>query len=282
MMATTLFSGLTRYGNYTSDTVPKDGVYRLPLDGTIRTVRALGLPHVEIVDIVNAYGNHWFPQRVGYAILSSDKDKLLAALSAKKKLSSPKPHPHLLLCVREASRAAHRERDSAQAAYQAGRHTLAQNAKSRKKHWYDLKDQGIVAAHRQDLLRYVGASPQGMAVYEYGDGGMSCFHSTLHPVGTERRTVEHHPEILMVEAKDKVKGVSHKRVEATLSALPDDFSGYERSEAPAIKQTKRIVCCECGEEGHTSRWCPLHERNDYEWDSNESEGFSKRGCSDGE
>ena len=47
-------------------------------------------------------------------------------------------------------------------------------------------------------LRYAGSTPQGMAVYEYGDGGMSCLHSTLHPVGVERSPVECHPETLFV------------------------------------------------------------------------------------
>jgi hypothetical protein len=261
MMATKTFPGLNAYGNYTAETLPKRGVCRIPMDGTIRTVRALGLPHVEIVDIVNAYGKHWFPQRVGYAILSRDQRKLKAALEKKKMkvLESrvPKPHPDLLLCIREASRAAHRERDAAQVAYQAGRHTLAGNCKDRKNHWYRLKDRGIVTAHRQGLLRYVGASPQGMAIYEYGDGGRSCFHSTLHPAGIERTPVENHPEILMVEAKDKIKGISLNRVKVTLLALPDDFSGYERSASPAMKKSAALVCWSCGEEGHTSRNCPL-------------------------
>jgi hypothetical protein len=85
--------------------------------------------------------------------------------------------PDLLLCVHEASRAAHRERDAAQSAYSDGRQTLAGNARRRKEEWYALKDRGMVAAHRAGLLRYEGATPQGMAVYEYGDGGMACFHS---------------------------------------------------------------------------------------------------------
>ena len=133
-----------------------------------------------------------------------------------------KPHPDLLLCVREASRAAHRERDAAQAAYCEGRHVLAGNARRRKEEWYALKDRGIIAAHRAGLLRYEGATPQGMAVYEYGDGGMACFHSTLHPVGVERTPIDGHPETLMVEAKDKVKGISLERIKVTLSSLPND------------------------------------------------------------
>jgi hypothetical protein len=266
-MATTAFRNLSSYGNYTSETTPKRGVYRISLDGTIRTVRALGLPYVEIVNLVNSYGNHWFPQRIGYAILSRDKRKLLAALGKKKvgsKTRLPKPCNDLLLCVREASRAAHRERDAAQIAYQLRRHTFASRRKTRKEYWYSLKDRGIIAAHRQGIVHYMGASPQGMAVYEYGDGGMSCFHSTLHPAGVARTPIENHPEVLMVEAKAKAKGISLKRVEVTLLALSNDISGYQRSEPPTMvaRKTSVLTCWECGEEGHTSRHCPAaaHEK----------------------
>ena len=147
-----------------------------------------------------------------------------------------KPHSDLLLCIREACRAAHRERDAAQAAYSEGRHTLPGNARRRKEEWYALKDRGIIAAHRAGLLRYEGATPQGMAVYEYGDGGMACFHSTLHPVGVERMPIDGHPETLMVEAKDKAKGISLERIKVTLSTLPNDTTDYERSAAPKIER----------------------------------------------
>src|SRR6185437_2245134 len=166
------FPGLSKYGNYESGHLPR-GVHSIPLDGTVRLVKKLGIPFAEVVTIENVYGNHWFPQCVGYAILSRDKRRLTVALQKREKKAAaqrPSPHPNLLLCIREASRTAHRERDAAQAAYQTRRHTLAGNAWACKEKWYELKERWIVAAHRQGLLRYVGSSPQGLAVYEYGEG----------------------------------------------------------------------------------------------------------------
>lgn len=258
------FPGISNYGNYESGHLPR-GVQSIPLDGTIRLVKKLGIPFVEVVTIENVYGNHWFPQRVGYAILSRDKRRLTRALQKRERKAAaqrPSPHLDLLLCIREASRTAHRERDTAQAAYQQRRHTLARNARARKQKWYDLKERGIVAAHRQGLLRYIGSSPQGLAVYEYGEGGMCCFHSALHPVGADRKQVEGHPEALLVPAKDKVRGVSLLRVETTLSALSEDLSGYERSAPPRMDRERREpICWQCGRAGHISRDCP--ERDEY-------------------
>jgi hypothetical protein len=255
----TLFPGLTCYGNYESTSVPRKGVSRLPLDGSIRVAKSLGIPFVDIVSVECAYGNTYFPRRVGYAIPSRDKRKLTAArkrCETKRVSREPQPHPDLLLCIREASRAAHRERDAASDAYNAGRHMLAGNARQRKIKWYALKDRGIVAAHMQGLLRYIGASPQGMGVYEYADGGMSCFHSTLHPIGTERTPIEGHPETLLVTAKDKAEGISLARVKVTLSALPAETTGYEQSAAPYVARTPRLIqCWTCGEYGHTASEC---------------------------
>jgi hypothetical protein len=264
--AQVLFPGLTGYGNYESTSVPRTGVSRLPLDGSIRFVRSLGIPHVDIVSVECAYGSTYLPRRVGYAILTRDRRKLSAALKrceSKRLSKKPRPHSDLLLCIREASRAAHRERDAASDAYSVGRHILAGNARQRKTRWYTLKDRGIVAAHKQGLLRYVGASPQGMALYEYGEGGMYCFHSTLHPSGAERTQVEGHPETLLVPAKDKAKCVSLARVEVTLFTLSAETTGYERSSAPRVAREGRVPqCWACGECGHTAREC---EESDIEW-----------------
>lgn len=261
-----VFPGLSPYGNYESANVPPKGVSRLPLDGSIRIAKSLGIPWVEIVSVECAYGNTYLPRRVGYGIPSRDKRKLTAALKrceSTRVSRTPQPHPELLLCIREASRAAHRERDTARDAYNSGRHILAGNARQRKNKWYGLKDRGIVAAHKQGLVRYIGASPQGMAVYEFADGGTSCFHSTLHPAGAERTQVEGHPETLLVPAKNKVKGVSLARVEVTLSALPADTTGFERSAAPHVSQEARIPrCWKCGEYGHIASEC---DEPDMEW-----------------
>lgn len=159
----------------------------------------------------------------------------------------------MLLCTREASRAAHRCRDAAQTAYQQRRHLDASHWKEKKENWYSLKERGVIALHRSGALRYIGASPQGMAIYEYGDGGNACFHSTLHPVGAERTVVTDHPETLFVEAKEKVRGISELRVEVTLEVLPSDTTGYERSAAPRVRNV--IRCWNCGAEGHLAREC---------------------------
>ena len=255
-----LFPGLSGYGNYEDDKVPLKGIHRLPLDGSIRKVKSLGIPYVEIVSVECAYGNTYLPRRVGYAIPSRDKRKLTAALKrceSARVSRKPQPHHDLLLCIREASRAAHRWRDASSEYYSTGRHDLAVKARQRKDKWYGLKDKGIVAVHKQGLVRYIGASPQqSMAVYEYAGGGMSCFHSTLHPAGAERTPVGGHPETLFVPAKDKAKGISLARLEATLSALPPDTTGYERSSAPRVVRVERLPqCWTCGEFGHTAREC---------------------------
>ena len=149
------FPGLSPHGNYESDSVPPKGVSRLPLDGSIRIAKSLGIPYVDIVSVECAYGSTYLPRRVGYAIPSRDKRKFSAALKrcdSKRVSRTSQPHPDLLLCIREASRAAHRERDAASNAYNEGRHTLAGNSRQRKNKWYALKDRGIVAAHKQGLV----------------------------------------------------------------------------------------------------------------------------------
>jgi hypothetical protein len=161
----------------------------------------------------------------------------------------------LIDAIREASRAAHRWRDAAQAQYQAGNHGLAKHSKREKERLYELKERGIAAAYKRGLLRYAGASPQGMGVYEYGLVGKSCFHSCLHPRGAERSVVEGHPEVLQVEAKGQRHAMTD--VEFTLSQLPEDFEGFERTAPPRKPREPRpVVCYECGEEGHIARECP--------------------------
>jgi hypothetical protein len=92
-----------------------------------------------------------------------------------------------------------------------------------------------------------------MAVYEYGDGGKSCFHSTLHPAGVERIAIQDHPEKLFVPAKNQKCRL--RDVEHTLGTSRDS-TGYETSEAPRIpREPRSVTCCRSGEEGHVAREC---------------------------
>jgi hypothetical protein len=162
----------------------------------------------------------------------------------------------LIDAIREASRSAHRWRDRAAARWASGTGRAAGSASREKRRWYALKDRGIAAAYEQGLLRYAGAAPQGMAVYEYGGGGMSCFHSTLHPVGRERPLVEGHPEVLTVPAKEQQLRL--KDAEHTLSCLPEiNSQAYQRSSAPEMKMERGqgAGCWECGDFGHLAREC---------------------------
>lgn len=172
----------------------------------------------------------------------------------------------LLLATREASRSAHRWRDAAASQYDSANYGFAGAAKRKKEYMYRLKDGGIVALHRAGIVRYIGASPQGMAIYEYGDGGMSCFHSTLHPDGVERTPIEGHPEVLHVaakKAKARMMDVVHTLGPHVLAFLSQPiYDGYSRSSSPSRRRS--MTCYECGEEGHIARYCPLRDDEDYD------------------
>jgi hypothetical protein len=253
--------------------LPTEDFHRLPLDGSIRHVKRLGIPFVPIISVDLVYGRTYKPHVVGYAIPIHERSKLASFFRAAKRRSQhgPSPHPDLILCVREASKEAHRSRDEASGSFERRQYHWAGHWSAKKREWYRLKDRGIVAAHRAGLLSYIGASPQGMAVYEYGNGGMQCFHSTLHPAGVVRTPVEGHPEMLLVPAREKARGISLRRVKATLSSLPDDTTGYERSAPPRIERCD-TKCWECGEEGHIARRCP--DRNFNEWEEGYSANFA--------
>jgi len=172
----------------------------------------------------------------------------------------------LLDAIREVSRAAHRWRDAASAQYEAGTYGLATHSSRRKRRLYELKERGIAEAYKQGLLRYAGQTAQELAVYEYGDGGMSCFHSCLHPVGVERPLVAEHPETLFVTAKKQAQHIAD--VETTLRNLPIPGKQFEWSSPPSHKKSSvSVTCWECGESGHLARNCPervMDESDDIE------------------
>lgn len=249
-----MFPELSPYGNYEVDCVPPH-LDVLPCDGSIRHANRLGLPYVKVVEVYNAYGRTFLPRVVGYALRKEDLAAVKRAANKPKNRRDPRPHPDVLLCAQEASRAAHRHRDDASDAYERGLHLTASSHKRKKEHFYALKDRGIVHAHAKGLLRYVGATAQGLALYE-GEG--HCFHSTLHPKDAVRSVVEDHPETIFVAAKAKAKGLSIRRVEVTLEALPHpDLDSYVRSDRPARpREEVEIECWECGEPGHIAADCP--------------------------
>lgn len=251
-MKTYKFPDLTSYGNYTVDLKLPKRITRLPLNGTIRIANKLNIPSVKIVHYIQ-YDP--YPTLVGYAIPTKYVHLINEYRTKQAQKNTPAPHPDLILCIREMSRSAHRERDAAEEAYQERRHSNAGKHKLLKVRYYALKDRGIAEAYRRGLLRFAGVAPQNMGVYEYGDGGMSCFHSTLMPAGAERVPVEGHPETLLVPATDKQKGISLARVIATLEACPHvDADAFERVPAPAIKK-QEPTCFLCGGLGHLSYEC---------------------------
>jgi hypothetical protein len=161
----------------------------------------------------------------------------------------------LLDAIREVSRAAHRWRDAASAQYEAGNYGLATHSSQRKRRLYELKERGITEAYEQGLLRYAGQTAQKLAVYEYGEGGMSCFHSCLHPVGVERPLVAEQPETLFVTAKKQAQRISD--AETTLRDLPVPGEQFEQSSPPSLKKSSvSVTCWECGGSGHVARNCP--------------------------
>jgi len=158
----------------------------------------------------------------------------------------------LIPAIRAVSRHAHSLRDGAQKLYQEGNFDGASAKKFGKERCYALKERGIAAAWQAGMLRYVGASPQGMGVYEYGDGGMSCFHSCLHPPNLHATPVEGHPEVLFVKTKEPE--VSPEVAKKALQFFSEETYGMRRAAPPRMPRT--LTCWECGGEGHVASECP--------------------------
>ena len=73
---------------------------------------------------------------------------------------------NILDATREASRAAHRYRDAAAQNFERAYLGAATRNSRAKRDFYAAKERGILALHRVGAIRYAGASPQGMAVYD--------------------------------------------------------------------------------------------------------------------
>ena len=94
---------------------------------------------------------------------------------------------------------------------------------------------------------------------------MCCLHSSLHPIGAERTLVPAHPEVLLVPAKKARLRMAD--VVLHLSSLPEPNGEYQRSAPP--KFVRSVTCWTCGDEGHTSRYCPMLENADEDENENE-------------
>src|ERR1700733_92293 len=73
---------------------------------------------------------------------------------------------NILDATREASRVAHRYRDAAAQNFERAYLGAATRNSRAKRDFYAAKERGILALHRVGAIRYAGASPQGMAVYD--------------------------------------------------------------------------------------------------------------------
>jgi hypothetical protein len=203
-----------------------------------------------------SYSVHLWAQAIVETVEATEevKDYILKIMNRRKSVLLPQMIP-LLDATREASRSAHRWRDRASTSWDRGDRRRAGSCRSKKEYFYLLKDRGIIALHKAGMLRYAGMSPQGMAVYEYGKGGLQCLHSTLHPKGVERMPVEGHPEVLKVVAKKQL--LKMKDVEHTLMALPTDTSDYVRSAPPKYRRENGV-----GARMHPSNvrhWCDVED-----------------------
>jgi hypothetical protein len=169
----------------------------------------------------------------------------------------------VLTATQEASRAAHRWRDAGSAQYEAGNYGLASTSSANKRHFYRLKDQGIVHLHKTGVLPYIGASPQGWL--STSTGTAACLASTPRCIRWGR-SVRRCRTILRCSRCPQRREVRIADVEHTLGCLPAESDGYERSASPKFARPQR-TCFECGEPGHIARFCPMREHEAIDlWD----------------
>src|ERR1035437_205725 len=155
-------------------------------------------------------------------------------------MSTPPCIVSTLDATREMSRSAHRWRDRAAAYYDDERHKLARRAKLKKEECYQLKERGIIAMHRAGDLRYIGASPQGMAVYAYGDHNLACLHSCLHPAGVERVPVPNHPEVLLVPGKKQLIRICDAAARCQRYLSPETITSAVRHHVSHVRRSSAM------------------------------------------
>jgi hypothetical protein len=144
--------------------------------------------------------------------------------------------------------------DRANDGWGSGNRPLAVKCRLNEIDFLGLKERGMIALHKERKLRYVGATPEGMAVYENPENEKQYLHSRLHPESAKQLPVVGHPEVLLMPSKaQNNRGHQAKHV---LRSLPAHAIGYIRSNLPAhIRERESSTCWLCGELGHPASDC---------------------------
>lgn len=146
----------------------------------------------------------------------------------------------LLAALFTITRSAKRYRDSAQACYRSEQYGFAGSASRQKKHLYQLKDNGLVAAVHTGRVKAIGT--HGCLTIYRGEG--YCYHSLLRPKGIVLPEVGNAP--LIIEAKPKTTDEPRlKDAVHTLQELPPladiaiKAGEFERLSFPARERVNR-------------------------------------------
>ena len=136
----------------------------------------------------------------------------------------------------------------------SGNRPLAVKCRLNEIDFLGLKERGMIALHKEGKLRYVGATREGMAVYENPENEKQCLHSRLHPESAKQVSVLGHPEVLLIPSK--AQNNRGRQAKLVLRSLPAHAIGYIRSNVPAhIREREASTCWLCGELGHPAADC---------------------------
>lgn len=172
----------------------------------------------------------------------------------------PTPENVLRACW-TVNRTAKRYRDAASACYESGAYQFATSNRLRKERAYAAKDKAMLWLIERGELHAVGMIGT-LSVWcstRLNGAVPYTFHSTFQP---NPMPTEVEDDSLFVEAKPK--GAAEMRLldaMATIEALETPQITLARS-APPSRQAY-VVCWTCGESGHTSRFCPDHDDDDF-------------------